>query len=190
LESELFGHKEGAFTDARFKKQGKWTLANNGTLFLDEIGDLSMSHQGKILRALEDGEITPVGDTEPTSVDARVIAATNKNLHYMVKQGTFREDLMFRLRTFLIPVPALYLHQEDIPPIANHLWQKITDDPQAVLPDPVLAEIQKRRWPGNAREIKSALECVHAIVGADGIDPDILRAVLDQQDGPERDLFG
>lgn len=181
LESELFGHERGAFTGALKDKLGKWALANGGTLFLDEVGDLSPEHQAKILRVLEDGEVIPVGGVKSVSANARVIAATNRNLQLMATQGTFRQDLLYRLRTFLIPAPALHDHPEDIPPIANHLWHKITDDPKATLPDPVITELQTRRWPGNAREIKSVLTCIHDLVGQEGMDRQVLCAVLDQQ---------
>jgi len=183
LESELFGHVRGAFTGAISDKLGKWTLADEGTLFLDEIGDLSLEHQAKILRALEDKQIVPVGAVKPVPVNARIIAATNRDLSAMVQLGTFRADLLYRLRTFLIPAPALHEHPEDIPPIANHLWRKITDDSKASLTESVIAELKTRRWPGNAREIKSVLSCVYDLVGQDGMDAEILRAVLDQQNG-------
>ena len=183
LESELFGHERGAFTGALKDKIGKWVQADGGTLFLDEVGDLSPEHQAKILRVLEDGKIITVGGMKQVSVDARVIAATNRNLHLMATQGSFRKDLLYRLRTFLIPSPALHDHPEDIPPIANHLWRKITDDPKATLPESVITELQTRRWPGNAREIKSVLTCVHDLVGQEGMDRQVLCAVLDQQNG-------
>jgi transcriptional regulator with AAA-type ATPase domain len=183
LESELFGHERGAFTGALKDKIGKWALADGGTLFLDEVGDLSPDHQAKILRVLEDGKIIRVGGGKPVSVNARVIAATNRNLQAMVRLGTFRQDLLYRLRTFLIPAPALHEHPEDIPPIANHLWRKITEDPKVTLPEPVVTELQTRRWPGNAREIKSVLTCVHDLVGLEGMDRQVLCAVLDQQNG-------
>lgn len=121
LESELFGHVKGAFTDATYDKPGLWELADKGTLFLDEIGDLHPNHQVKILRALEDKKIRPIGGTKEIEVDARIIAATNRDLFSMVQARQFREDLYYRLCPFPIYTPTLPDHPEDIPTITQTL---------------------------------------------------------------------
>ena len=185
LESELFGHIKGSFPGALFDKTGKWQQADHGTLFLDEVSELSLSHQAKILRAIEDKKITPIGAYKTLDVDARIIAATNRDLPSMVKKGTFREDLLSRLHVFLIPVPALHEHPEDIAPLANRFWHDITNDPKAELSTAVILEFQNRRLPGNARDIRSALRCVYDLVGQEGMDAQFLRAVLDHQNGPK-----
>jgi hypothetical protein len=130
LESELFGHVKGAFTDAKLDKAGLWEIASGGTLFLDEIGDLHLENQAKILRALEEESIRRIGATEDIPVNARVIAATNRDLFSMVQTGEFREDLYYRLRGFLIRTLALRDHPEDIPLLAQFFWEKIARDDQ------------------------------------------------------------
>ena len=157
LESELFGHMEGSFTGATRDKVGLWQAASEGTLFLDEIGELSRVNQAKILRVLEDGRIRRVGGTNEIKVNARVIAATNRDLFNMVQAGRFREDLYYRLSGFFIRTPALKDHPEDIPLIAQFLWKKITGDPKRRLPQEMLKELSVRNWPGNVRELKMVL---------------------------------
>jgi transcriptional regulator with GAF, ATPase, and Fis domain len=125
LESELFGHKRFTFTDAKYDKKGLWEITGNGTLFLDEVGDLALIHQVKILRALEENKIRPIGEVKEIRVNARVIAATNRDLFSMVKAGHFREDLYYRLRSFLLRTPGLRDHPEDIPTLARFFWKKI-----------------------------------------------------------------
>ena len=125
IESELFGHKKGAFTSAIKDRKGKFELANGGSLFLDEIGDMSLSAQAKVLRALQEGRITPVGGDKEIKVDVRVLAATNKNLREEIKEGRFREDLYHRLSVILIKVPALNDRKEDIPELTNHFAKKL-----------------------------------------------------------------
>lgn len=135
LELELFGCEEGAIEKGYRTKIGLWQSVGRGTLFLDEIGELSLEHQVKILRALQENKIRRIGGTEDITVHARVLAATNRHLFSMLQAGTFREDLYYRLRGFLVPTPALREHSEDIPLIANHLWQRITKDPDASVSD-------------------------------------------------------
>ncbi|MEK6287589.1 MAG: sigma 54-interacting transcriptional regulator [Acidobacteriota bacterium] len=181
LESELFGHKRYTFTDAKFDKKGLWEITGNGTLFLDEVGDLALVHQVKILRALEENRIRPIGEAKEIEVSARIIAATNRDLFSMVKAGQFREDLYYRLRAFLLRAPALCDHPEDIPILARSFWKKIARDERAVLPDDILAELRSRAWPGNARELKAVLMSLHALFGNEGLDAARLRAVFQIQ---------
>ena len=181
LESELFGHKRYTFTDAKFDKKGLWEITGNGTLFLDEVGDLAPVHQAKILRALESNKIRPIGEANEIKVNARVIAATNRDLFAMVKAGRFREDLYYRLRSFLIRTHALRTHPEDVPILARRFWKKITGDERAVLPDDILNELMSYGWPGNARELKAVLSSLHALFGKDDLDVARLRAVFQIQ---------
>ncbi|HSB09186.1 MAG TPA: sigma 54-interacting transcriptional regulator [Blastocatellia bacterium] len=181
LESELFGHKRYTFTDAKFDKKGLWEITGNGTLFLDEIGDLAPVHQVKILRALEENKIRPIGESKELKVNARVVAATNRDLFSMVKAGQFREDLYYRLRAFLIRTPVLRDHPDDIPVLAAFFWTKIARDERAALPADVLAELQSYAWPGNARELKAVLMSLHSLFGKDELDATRLRAVFQIQ---------
>ena len=181
LESELFGHKRYTFTDAKFDKKGLWEITGNGTLFLDEIGDLALIHQVKILRALEENKIRPIGEVKEIRVNARVIAATNRDLFSMVKAGHFREDLYYRLRAFLLRTPVLRDHPEDIPTLARFFWKRIARDERASLPDDIMAELQSYSWPGNARELKAVLMSLHTLFGKDDLDTARLRAVFQIQ---------
>jgi transcriptional regulator with GAF, ATPase, and Fis domain len=181
LESELFGHKRYTFTDAKFDKKGLWEVTGNGTLFLDEVGDLAPVHQAKILRALESNKIRPIGEPDEIKVNARVIAATNRDLFAMVRAGRFREDLYYRLRSFLIRTPALRTHPDDIPILTRRFWKKIAGDERAVLPDEILEELMSYGWPGNARELKAVLSSLHALFGKDDLDVARLRAVFQIQ---------
>ncbi len=161
IESELFGHKKGAFTSAVKDRKGTFEQANGGSLFLDEIGDMSLSAQAKVLRALQEGRITPVGGEKEIKVDVRVIAATNKNLEEEIKKGTFREDLYHRLGVILIHVPALNDRLEDIPELAEHFAKSIAkeqgNNPKEFTEDALL-ELQKINWTGNIRELRNVVE--------------------------------
>jgi DNA-binding NtrC family response regulator len=181
FESELFGHKRYTFTDAKNDKKGLWEIAGSGTLFLDEIGDLALIHQVKILRALEESRIRPIGEVKELRVNARVIAATNRDLFSMVKAGQFREDLYYRLRSFLLRTPILREHPEDVPTLARFFWKKIARDERATLPNDILAELQSYSWPGNARELKAVLMSLHTLFGKDDLDIARLRAVFQIQ---------
>jgi hypothetical protein len=169
FEGELFGFMKGSHDKAYFDKKGMWTLADKGTLFLDEIGDLSITHQAKILRAIEDGNYYPVGsrDPKPVQSDARIIAATNRNLAKMVNEGKFREDLYYRLFNFPIRTPALREHRDDIPILANHFWAKLANDngngTVAPLPIAVTEELKTYNWFGNARELRAFLSHVYLL---------------------------
>jgi DNA-binding NtrC family response regulator len=161
LESELFGHEKGAFTDAHQQKKGLFERANRSTLFLDEIGDTSLSMQAKILRALQEREIMRVGGTEPIKVDVRIIAATNRNLEQMLKEGKFREDLYYRLKVIPIVCPPLRERREDIEVLAMHFIRRAAFDSKrkitGIAPD-ALEALKTYDWPGNIRQLEWAME--------------------------------
>ncbi|MBS2210003.1 sigma-54-dependent Fis family transcriptional regulator [Carboxylicivirga mesophila] len=161
FESELFGHMKGAFTDAKTDRTGRFELASGGTLFLDEIGNLSMAAQAKLLAALQNREITPVGGTRPVKVDIRLICATNMPLQQMVAEGSFREDLLYRINTIAIELPALRNRQEDIGPLANYFIQKQADKynkGSLSLTANAIEALQEQSWPGNIRELQHTIE--------------------------------
>lgn len=161
IESELFGHEKGAFTSAVKDKKGKFELASGGTLFLDEIGDMSLSAQAKVLRALQENVIQRVGGEKDVKVDCRVLAATNKDLRKEISEGRFREDLYHRLAVILIHVPSLNDRKEDIPMLANHFIQLICSDhgiPCKTLNQSALSTLQKVNWTGNIRELRNIIE--------------------------------
>ena len=161
LESELFGHEKGAFTDARTQRSGIFEAANRGTVFLDEIGEMSLSAQVRLLRVLDAREVTRLGSTTPIAVDVRVIAATNRNLQQAVAEGKFRQDLYQRLRVIEIEMPPLRAHPYDIPLIAQNIIQKQSDElsmpPIEFAPDAMNA-LQQYHWPGNVRELINLIE--------------------------------
>lgn len=161
FESELFGHKKGAFTDAKTDRTGRFELASGGTLFLDEIGNLSLPMQAKLLAALQNREITPVGGTRPVKVDIRLICATNMPLQKMVAEGAFREDLLYRINTIALELPALRNRKEDIAGLADFFLKKQADKynrGQMALTKEALEELQTQAWPGNIRELQHAIE--------------------------------
>ncbi|MCP3889827.1 MAG: sigma-54-dependent Fis family transcriptional regulator [Desulfobulbaceae bacterium] len=161
LESELFGHVKGAFTGATQNKQGIFGTANRGTLFLDEVSNLDMEIQGKLLRVMEYGEYKPVGASKAKKCDVRVIAATNKDLSSMVTEGTFREDLFYRLNVFPIRLPSLSERKDDIPKLAYHFLRffcrKIGKHLEG-FSDDALATLMNHPWPGNIRQLKNTIE--------------------------------
>lgn len=160
LESELFGHRKGAFTGAEENKPGLFDLAHGGTLFLDEVGDMSIEMQKKLLRVLQDGEIRPVGARETHRVDVRIVAATHRNLRDLVRQGKFREDLFFRLNVITIPLPPLRERPEDIPLLVEHFTRRIADElnrPLMPLSPAVIRRFLDQEWPGNVRELENEL---------------------------------
>jgi len=161
IESELFGHEKGAFTSAIKDKKGKFELASGGTLFLDEIGDMSLSAQAKVLRALQENVIQRVGGEKDVKVDCRVIAATNKDLRKEIAEGRFREDLFHRLAVILIHVPSLNDRRSDIPILAEHFIQLICLDhgiPCKVLTESALNALKELDWTGNIRELRNIIE--------------------------------
>lgn len=161
IESELFGHEKGAFTSAIKQHKGKFEQADGGTLFLDEIGEMPLSLQAKLLRALQQGEVQRVGSDSPITVDVRVIAATNRNLREEVEQKRFREDLFFRLNVISIEVPALRERSEDIPLLAAHFLEKFAarnrKNVKGFAPQ-ALDMLRRYSWPGNVRELQNAVE--------------------------------
>lgn len=179
LESELFGYEKGSHSTATSRKTGLWQRADGGTLFLDEIADLSLDHQVKILRALEHGEVRPVGAEREVKVDARVVAATNRDLFGMMQAGEFREDLYYRLRSFMIRTPALRDHPSDIPMLAGHFWKTITRDASAELPGEIVTELARYRWPGNARELRMVLSSLFGLFGPEQLGARHLHAVFE-----------
>ncbi|WP_299576249.1 sigma-54 dependent transcriptional regulator [uncultured Sunxiuqinia sp.] len=161
IESELFGHEKGAFTSAVKQRKGKFEQASGGTLFLDEIGDMSLSAQAKVLRALQENVITRVGGDKPIKVDVRVVAATNKNLSEEIENNNFREDLYHRLSVILIQVPTLNERAEDIPELANHFIKQICSEygmPEKTITDEALVKLQQINWTGNIREFRNVIE--------------------------------
>ena len=170
IESELFGHKKGAFTGAQKDRKGKFELAHGGTLFLDEIGDMSLSAQAKVLRALQEHQITPVGGDRSIKVDVRVLAATNKDLRKEIELGKFREDLYHRLSVILIEVPGLNDRRDDIPLLAQHFLQQIADDygvPAKTISVHAVSALQGYDWTGNIREFRNVIERLHILGGSE-----------------------
>jgi DNA-binding NtrC family response regulator len=161
LESELFGYQKGAFTDAKITKKGRLELAHGGTLLLDEVGEISMRMQIDLLRVLEDHLFYRVGGTQPIEADFRVIAATNKDLARAIKEGTFREDLYYRLNVISFTMPPLREHKEDIPLLAEHFLRRFaqeTNKPVEQIGREALDEMMLYDWPGNVRELGNAVE--------------------------------
>jgi len=169
LESELFGHEKGAFTGASSSKIGKFELANGGTIFLDEIGDMPLTTQAKLLRVLQEKEFERVGGNQTIHVDVRFIAATNKNLMEMVKQGTFREDLFYRLNVFSLYLPPLRERKEDIPILAAHFFEMM-EKPFKLSPQS-LQLLTTYSWPGNIRELNNTLERAAVLTDTSVIEP-------------------
>ena len=161
IESELFGHVKGSFTGAIKDKQGKFELANGGTIFLDEIGDMSLMAQAKVLRALQESRVSPVGSDKEIKVDVRVIAATNKNLQKEIANGKFREDLYHRLSVIEIYVPSLDERKEDIPLLVEHFSQVIADEQGnavKIFDQKAIEALQEFSWTGNIRELRNVVE--------------------------------
>lgn len=161
IESELFGHTKGSFTSAIKDRAGKFEQADGGTLFLDEIGDMSLSAQAKVLRALQENEITRVGSDKPIKVNVRVLAATNKNLKQEIAEGRFREDLFHRLNVIPIHVPALDDRKDDIPLLVKHFAEQICQEQGwkvKVFDEGAVSALQQRPWPGNIRELRNVVE--------------------------------
>ena len=161
IESELFGHVKGSFTGAIKDKQGKFELANNGTIFLDEIGDMSLIAQAKVLRALQESKVSPVGSDKEIKVDVRVLAATNKNMQAEIQAGKFREDLYHRLSVIEIYVPSLDERKDDIKLLVKHFAKTISDEQGTALKsfdDKALKALENFSWTGNIRELRNVVE--------------------------------
>jgi DNA-binding NtrC family response regulator len=173
LDSELFGHLRGAFTGADTSKRGLFVAADGGTLFLDEIGELPLELQPKLLRALQDGEVKPVGGTSAIRVDARLIAATNRGLQSQIAAGAFREDLYYRLAVITIEVPPLRERPGDIGLLARHFAEQAAlraERGRVVLSDAALAHLATQRWPGNVRELENTIERAVILAAGDVLD--------------------
>jgi len=169
LESELFGHEKGAFTGANKFKPGKFDMADGGTLFLDEIGDMPFNLQAKILRVLQEQEFYRVGGDNTIRVDVRIVASTNKNLEQMVQEGTFREDLYYRLNAFTLHLPPLRERKEDIPLLVEHFLQ--TDQNKVDISSVAMQMLVAFSWPGNIRELKNTVESAAVMAESGYIEP-------------------
>ncbi|HYL98854.1 MAG TPA: sigma-54 dependent transcriptional regulator, partial [Blastocatellia bacterium] len=189
LESELFGHEKGAFTDARNRRIGKFEEADGGTLFLDEIGEMSLGAQVRLLRVLQNGEFTRVGGNDVIKVDVRVIAASNVNLEEAVRNNKFRRDLFYRLNVFPIKLPSLSERREDIPLLAQYfleVYKKRSNKDISGITEKALSRLRRHDWPGNVRELENAIE--RAVILAQGrmitVDdlPDAVRGAESEND--------
>ena len=181
VESELFGHRKGAFTGADANRKGLFEVANGGTLFLDEVGELDKSVQVKLLRFLESGEIRKVGENEPFRVDVRVLCATNRDLREMVSNELFREDLFFRLNTFEIYLPPLRERKADIAALANHLLLRHAARrglTESMITPAAIAVLSAHEWPGNIRELANMIERATILAGNGPILPEHLPTQL------------
>ncbi len=178
IESELFGHKKGAFTGAQKDRKGQFELAHGGTLFLDEIGDMSLSAQAKVLRALQEHKITPVGGDRSTKVDVRVLAATNKDLRKEISEGKFREDLYHRLSVIVIKVPGLNERKDDIPELAEYFLKNVAGEYGASkksISSSAIDALQDYNWTGNIREFRNVMERLHILAGTEISREDVLK---------------
>jgi DNA-binding NtrC family response regulator len=176
IESELFGHEKGAFTSAIATRKGKFELAEGGTIFLDEIGDMSLSAQAKVLRALQENKITRVGGDKEIKVDVRIIAATNKDLKKQIEKGEFREDLFHRLSVIPIQVPSLNERKEDIPLLTEHFVNLICADygmPIKTISKDAIKVLQQKDWTGNIREFRNVIERLIILCGKEINDKDV-----------------
>jgi two-component system, NtrC family, response regulator AtoC len=177
LESELFGHERGAFTDAKKEKRGSFEMAHLGTLLLDEIGDASLSAQVKLLRALQEGEVKRLGSERPLAVDVRIIAATIRDLSKAVAEGKFREDLFYRLNVLPLHLPPLRERKEDIPLLVDHFIRKYNEQHRLNtegISEDALVRFLEYPWPGNVRELENAVERAMILVQGKRIGPDCL----------------
>jgi DNA-binding NtrC family response regulator len=202
LESELFGHTKGAFTGAVAAKKGFFEVADTGTIFLDEIGDLRPETQVRLLRVIQEREFTPLGETTPTKVDVRIIAATNVDLKEAVRSGTFREDLYYRLSVVPVELPALRQRTEDILPLAQHFIRKYNEEngreiTESLSPE-VLSLLENYYFPGNVRELENIIERAVVIAATDEItvdclrpevrDPELAAKMIQQTEGASGDI--
>ena len=193
LESEMFGYEKGAFTGAVGSKVGLFEAANGGTLFLDEIGEMGQALQVKLLRVMQDHEIRRVGSTTSTKVDVRIIAATNRDLEQLAKEGKFRDDLFYRLNVVRITLPPLMERREDIPMLVHHFLQKCATGAahvvRGVLPE-TMSLLTQYRWPGNVRELENAIERAVSLSQGPLLTPDDLPATLCQTLPPSYEIAG
>jgi two-component system response regulator HydG len=183
LESELFGHVRGAFTGAVQAREGLWAQADGGTLMLDEVGEMPPSMQVKLLRVLQTGEFTPVGGGDQRKADVRVLAATHRDLAAMVREGGFREDLLYRLRVVELPVPALRERAEDLPLLAAHfleLNRAAGIGTATRLTRAALRLMERHPWPGNIRELETVLKSACVFADGEAIDASDLQPLLER----------
>jgi len=189
IESELFGYKKGAFTDARTDKKGLFSIANGGTLLLDEIAELPQQTQAKLLRVLEEGEIIPLGGTTPEKVNVRIIAATNKNLRLLVEEGRFREDLFYRLNVVYIYLPPLRERKEDIPLLVEHFidyFNMIKGKEIKGIKNRAMSLLMDYDYPGNVRELKNIIESAFVLIDEGYIDVNHLPVYIREDKGERR----
>jgi DNA-binding NtrC family response regulator len=190
LESEMFGYEKGAFTGAAGNKIGLFESASEGTLFLDEIGEMGQALQVKLLRVMQDHEVRRVGSTTSTKVNVRIIAATNRDLEQLVKEGKFRDDLFYRLNVVRITLPSLVERREDIPMLVHHFLQKCaageTHAVRGVLPE-TMALLMQYRWPGNVRELENAIERAVSLSHGPLLTPEDLPASLHRTELPTKE---
>ncbi len=175
FESELFGHKKGAFTDAKADKSGRFEIATGGTLFLDEIGNISSPLQSKLLSALQNRQVIPIGGSVPVAVDIRLICATNKPLYELSEKGTFREDLLYRINTIQIEIPPLRNRLQDVPPLADFFLKQFNKKYKKAIKKIAAAAMKKLKshtWPGNIRELRNIIEKAMILTENDKIEPD------------------
>jgi len=190
LESELFGHKAGAFTDAKRDKPGRFALADGGTIFLDEVGDISPAMQVRLLRVLQERVIEPLGGVQTISVDVRVVVATNKGLAALVRAGAFREDLYYRIRVIHLKLPSLSQRREDIPLLINHLiarFNHLQGKDIAGVSDEVMARLMEHDYPGNVRELENIIEqafvlCRGSVIELNHLPPELRPATTAGRD--------
>ena len=184
IESELFGHEKGAFTGAIARGSGRFEQANGGSLFLDEIGDMPLEAQTRLLRVLQTGEFTPVGGRQTVKADVRIIAATHRDLRHMIRQGTFREDLFYRLNVVPLKLPPLRDRLEDISDLARHFLRQTEQDGTAAkhLDPSAFAELKRYAWPGNVRELENLMRRIAVLYSENVIDGRIVAAALVDQD--------
>ncbi|HEX6241996.1 MAG TPA: sigma-54 dependent transcriptional regulator, partial [Polyangiales bacterium] len=179
-EAELFGHSKGAFTGAVKSRAGLFREAHTGTLFLDEVGELDLRTQAKLLRVLQEGEVRPVGEDRPVAIDVRIIAATHRNLEQCVREGSFREDLLYRLKVVQLTLPPLRERVDDIEVLAGHFLsefgRRYGAGPYTLTPE-LRARLVAYRWPGNVRELANAMESLVALSPAAELDATLLPGV-------------
>ncbi|OKH89958.1 nitrogen regulation protein NR(I) [Thalassospira sp. TSL5-1] len=176
IESELFGHEKGAFTGANERKVGRFEQAEGGTLFLDEIGDMPLEAQTRLLRVLQEGEYTRVGGRTPIRVNVRIVAATHRDLRKLIREGSFREDLFYRLNVVPIRLPSLRERLEDIPELVNHFLAQASEQglPRKTLSAEAMARLKAHRWPGNIRELENMVRRLTALYSQDMIGVDVI----------------
>ena len=185
LEGELFGYEKGAFTGAVRSSKGLFSRADKGTIFFDEIGDMSLPIQAKLLRVLQERTFVPLGSEKSTSVDVRVIIATNKNLREEVKEGNFREDLFYRIHVIPVELPLLKDRKEDIPPLVDHFIKKYSEQMEKKVKSITSIAMQKlmlHNWPGNVRELENTIEYATAMTTSDSITDDLILQTQNSQD--------